>query len=230
LIIASHQPNFIPWPGFFYKLLNADVLVLLDDVQFPLGTSWVNRNRLKNAEGAFWLTVPVWKTGKGKQLIKEVEICNEKDWQRKHYRSLIHAYKNAPYFREHLDFFEQIYQQKWNRLLDLNLTILDYLLAALGIDQRPILSSSLNLTSKGVELLIQICEKLGAHSYIALSTSKNHINEEAFRQRGINVKYIKFKPPIYPQLWGDFLPNLSIVDLLLNCGPKALDIIKKITQ
>jgi hypothetical protein len=216
------------WPGFFYKALHADVLVLLDNVQFPLGTSWVNRNRLKNAKGTFWLTVPVWKKGKGKQLIKEVEICNERDWQKKHYQSFIHAYKNAPYFMDHLVFFSKIYKKKWNKLLELNLTILDYLLDALGIKVETILSSSLGLNSKATELLVQVCKKLNATSYITISMAKSHIKEELFLAHGINVKYLKFKPPVYPQLWGDFLSNLSVLDLLLICGPMSLNIIKQV--
>ncbi|CAD7772664.1 hypothetical protein DMNBHIDG_00630 [Candidatus Methanoperedenaceae archaeon GB37] len=212
---------------FFIRLLNTDVLVLLDHVQFPLGTSWINRNRLKNAEGFFWLTVPVWKKNRGKQPINKVEICNERNWQKKHYQSLFHAYKHAPHFKEHIDFFEKLYQKKWDRLLDLNLVILDYLLNVIGINKKPILSSSLNVNNKGTGLIIEICEKLNANCYVALSTSKSHIDIETFKNKGITIKFLHFKPPVYPQLWGDFLPNLSVVDLLLNCSPKALEIIKR---
>ena len=227
LTSACHQPSFMPWPGFFYKAANADIFVLLDHVQFPLGISWINRNRWKNAQGFFWVTVPVWKKNRGKQSINKVEICNEKDWPKKHYQSLFHAYKKAPYFKEHIGFFERLYQKKWYRLLDLNLVILNYFLNVIGIDKKPILSSSLNVNNKATALIIEICEKLNANCYVTLSTSKNHIDTEAFRSRGIIVKFLHFKPPVYPQLWGRFIPNLSVLDLLLNCGPKALEIIEK---
>lgn len=227
LSVACHQPNFMPWPGFFYKAIKADTLVLLDNVQFPLGTSWLNRNRLKNKGGAFWLTVPVWKRGRGMQSINGVEVCNERDWQRKHYLSLIHAYKNAPYFYEHLDFFKEIFNKKWQRLLDLNLVILKHLLNALGIKKDIILSSSLNINAKGQELLIKICKRLSASYYVSLSTSKKYVGKRLFQRENIDVRFYPFKPMVYPQLWGDFIPNLSSIDLLLNCGDKALAIIER---
>lgn len=217
----------MPWPGFFYKAIKADTLVFLDNVQFPLGTSWLNRNRLKNKSGAFWLTVPVWKRGRGMQSINGVEICNERDWQRKHYLSLIHAYKNAPYFYEHLDFFKEIFNKKWQRLLDLNLVILKHLLNALGIKKDIILSSSLNINAKGQELLIKICKRLSASYYVSLSTSKKYVGKRLFQRENIDVRFYPFKPMVYPQLWGDFIPNLSSIDLLLNCGNKALAIIER---
>ncbi len=227
LSVACHQPNFMPWPGFFYKAIKADTLVLLDNVQFPLGTSWLNRNRLKNKGGVFWLTVPVWKRGRGMQSINGVEVCNERDWQRKHYLSLIHAYKNAPYFYEHLDFFKEIFNKKWQRLLDLNLVILKHLLNALGIKKDIILSSSLNINAKGQELLIKICKRLSASYYVSLSTSKKYVGKRLFQRENIDVRFYPFKPMVYPQLWGNFIPNLSSIDLLLNCGNKALAIIER---
>ena len=226
LSVACHQPNFMPWPGFFYKVIKADILVLLDDVQFPLGTSWLNRNRLKNKAGAFWITVPVLKKGRGLQLINEVEICNERQWQRKHYLSLFHAYKNAPYFYEHLDFFKEIFNKRWKRLIDLNTTVLNYLLDSLGIKKDIILSSSLSIDAKGQSLLIEICKRLGANAYVSLSTAKKYINKDLFQREDIEVRFYPFRPIVYPQLWGDFIPNLSSIDLLLNCGQKALAIIE----
>ncbi|MGA1841971.1 MAG: WbqC family protein [bacterium] len=208
----------MPWPGFFYKVIRADILVLLDNVQFPLGISWVNRNRIKNRSGAFWLTVPVWKKGRGKQGIKGVEICNEKNWQKKHYLSLIHAYKNAPYLSEHMDFFHELYHHHWKGLLDLNTAIIRYLLKALGIEKEIILSSSLNMTAKGQELLIQICKKLDAGCYVSLSTGRKYIDEGLFQREKIRVKFYSYRPVVYPQLWGDFKPNLSAIDFILNCG------------
>jgi hypothetical protein len=96
MMIACHHPNFMPWPGLFFKGMQAEQLVLLDDVQFPLGGSWINRNRLKNDQGELWLTVPVWKRGRSFQRIDQVEICNDENWQKKHLFSLEHAYKHAP--------------------------------------------------------------------------------------------------------------------------------------
>ena len=217
MMIACHHPNFMPWPGIFYKAMQAEQLVLLDDVQFPLGGSWINRNRLKNDQGELWLIVPVWKRGRSFQAISEVEICNEENWQKKQLLSLEHAYKHAPYWDEHSRFFQP----------ELNLEILDYLRLALGIDQPFLLSSTLAITTKGSQRLADICKAQGALKYLTIASSHKYLDEDLFRHHGIQIVYYKYEPPIYPQLWGDFIANLSVSDLILTCGPKSAGLIQK---
>jgi hypothetical protein len=226
-MIACHHPNFMPWPGIFYKAMQAEQLVLLDDVQFPLGGSWVNRNRLKNDQGELWLTVPVWKRGRSFQRIDEVEICNEENWQNKHFLSLEHAYKNGPYWEEHFRFFQEICSKQRQNLLELNLKILDYLRLALGIAQPFQGSSTLAIETKGSQRLVDICKGLGARKYLTIASSYKFLDEDLFRHHGIQIVYYKYEPPIYPQLWGDFIANLSVADLILTCGPKSAGLIKK---
>ncbi|UCG11318.1 MAG: WbqC family protein [Deltaproteobacteria bacterium] len=227
MMIACHQPNFMPWPGIFFKAMRAEHLVLLDDVQFPLGGSWVNRNRLKNDQGELWLTVPVWKRGRSLQRIDRVEICNEENWQRKHLFSLEHAYKHSPYWDEHIGFCRQIYQRAWHRLLELNLTILEYLRIALGLDKPFLRNSDFSIDGRGSHRLVALCETLGARKYLAVYSSHKYLDEELFRRHGIEVVYYKYESPIYPQLWGDFRANLSTFDLLFTCGPKSVEIIRQ---
>jgi len=224
MMVACHQPNFLPWPGLFFKAMQADLLVLLDDVQFPLGGSWVNRNRLKNDQGELWLTVPVWKRGRGLQRINEVEVCEDFDWRRKHLLSLEHAYKNAPFWREHRDFLMEIYQQRWQHLVELNLQILEYFRLCLGISRPFLKSSRFALAGKGSERLASLCQMLAADSYLTVSSSRKHLDEAVFARHGIKVVYYTYTAPVYPQLWGDFRANLSLLDLLLNCGPKSAEI------
>ncbi|HVO83782.1 MAG TPA: WbqC family protein [Syntrophobacteria bacterium] len=226
MILACHQPNFMPWSGLFFKALIADEIVLLDDVQFPLGGSWVNRNRLKNDQGELWLTVPVWKRGRSLQRLDAVEICYDEAWQKKHILSLEHAYKHAPYWEEHGGFFRQIYGERWRRLLELNLAIIDYLRLHLGIDRPSLLSSAFAVTSKGSERLADICRAVGATAYLTIASSKKYLKEEVFHRSGIQLLYYTFEPPVYPQLWGEFRANLSVVDLLLTCGPKSAHLIR----
>jgi len=226
-MIACHHPNFMPWPGIFYKAMQAEQLVLLDDVQFPLGGSWVNRNRLKNDQGELWLTVPVWKRGRSFQRIDEVEICNEENWQNKHFLSLEHAYKNAPYWDEHFRFFQEICSKQRQNLLELKLKILDYLRLALGIAQPFQGSSTLAIETKGSQRLVDICKGLGARKYLTIASSYKFLDEDLFRHHGIQIVYYKYEPPIYPQLWGDFIANLSVSDLILTCGPKSPGLIRK---
>ena len=227
MMVACHQPNFMPWPGFFFKAMQAEQLVLLDDVQFPLGGSWVNRNRLKNDQGELWLTVPVWKRGKSLQSIDRVEICNQENWQKKHLASLEHAYGKAPYWDEHGRSCQEIYHGRWQGLLDLNLTILDYLQTALGIDKPFLRNSTLAIAAKGSLRLVSICKALGASKYFTIASSHKYLDEQLFHLHGIEVVYYKYQPPVYPQLWGDFIANLSVLDLLLTCGPKSAGLIRQ---
>jgi hypothetical protein len=227
MMIACYQPNFLPSPGLFYKAMQAEQMVLLDDVQFPLGGSWVNRNRLKNDQGELWLTVPVWKRGRSLQRIDRVEICNEENWQKKHFSSLDHAYKNAPYWGEHSQFFREMYNKSWRGLLELNLTILDYLRISLGVEHPFLHSSKFASDAKGSQRLVYICQAVGASKYLTVASSHKYLDEALFHHHGIQLIYYKYEPPTYPQLWGDFIANLSVLDLLLTCGPKSGGIISQ---
>ncbi len=171
------------------------------------------------------MTVPVWKKGLGLQRIDEVKICHEGRWAKKHLESLKSAYGKAPYFRDHLEFVEEMFSPSVERLLDLNMEIIRYLIGQLHIDTKIVLLSELRIEARGDQMLIEICKKLGASHFLAQHATKKYLNEGLFEEAGIKLKY--FKPPslTYPQLWGSFIPNLSTFDLLFNCGPKACDIL-----
>jgi hypothetical protein len=225
MILSTNQPYFSPFPGFFYKADRADIFVILDQVQFPLGTTWLSRNRFKNDQGTLWMTVPVWKKGRGLQRIDEVKICREGRWAKKHLESLKSAYGKAPYFRDHIGFVEGMFSSRVENLVDLNMQIIRYLIGQLHIETKLVLLSELKIEARGDQMLIEICKKLEASHFLAQSSAKKYLNEGLFLEAGIELKY--FKPPslIYPQLWGDFIPNLSSFDILFNCGPKARDIL-----
>jgi len=225
MILSTHQPIFSPWGGFFYKLIYSDLFVLLDDVQFPRGTTWINRNRFKNHQGTLWLTVPLWKKGKGLQKINEVKICYEANWQTKHLRSLEMAYGNTPYWNDYCPFWEKMYAQKDPELLHINLQIIEYLKNAFMIPTTIQLSSPLKITCTGNERLIEICQKFNASTYLAQYEAKKFIQEELFSEAGIKVQYFRFHHPTYPQLWGNFLSHLSAWDLLFNCGSRSQNIL-----
>lgn len=225
MILSANQPYFCPFPGFFCKAALSDVFVILDKVQFPRGTTWITRNRFKNDKGALWITVPVWKKGLGLQTINEVRICHERDWARKHLSSLKNAYARAPFFADHLDFLKGVFSEKFENLIDLNLSITMHLMKALGIDTKTLLLSELGITATGTRRLIEVCRRLGSSHYLAQGAARKYLDEKLFRQAGIEITF--FTPPsiIYPQLWGDFIGNLSAFDLAFNCGPKAHDIL-----
>ena len=224
IVISANQPYFFPFVGFFYKAYLSDNFVILDDVQFPRGTTWLTRNRFKNAQGSLRMTVPVIKKGLGLQKINAVRIFHDGRWAKKHLQSLKNAYIRAPYFGEHLNFLEDLFSTKFEKLIDLNLKIIRYLMQQLRVDTNVILSSELGIHSKGDKLLLAICKKLRASQFLMQKAARKYINSDGLSSEGI--KPSDFRPPttVYPQLWGDFIPNLSALDLILNCGPKARDI------
>lgn len=228
MIVSANQPYFAPFPGFFLKAFLSDILVILDAVQFPRGTTWLTRNRFKNERGALWLTIPVWKKGLGFQRIDKVRICPEGRWSKKHLHSLRHAYGNAPYFGDHQGFLEHIFSSEINKLIDMNFAIITYLLSVLQIDTKVIRLSDLGIEAKGDQLLLEICKMTGASHFLAQKPAGKYHNPELFQRKGIQLKYFSAPIPVYPQLWGNFIPNLSVLDLIFNCGPKARELLVKV--
>ena len=225
MVVTTHQPIFLPWPGFFYKALRADALVLLDRVQFPQGRGWMHRNRLKSDQGDHWLRVPIWKAGRGTQLIADVEICYETDWRARHLRSVRELYGHAPYLEAHLAALEEIYGRRHRTLVALNVDLIRHLWCVLGVPAKLYLQSDLDVVGRGSDLLANVCEALKADTYLALSVAAKYVDRRQLSGRRIELALAKFHPPVYPQLWGDFRYNVSALDLTLNCGPKARDVI-----
>ena len=225
MVVATHQPIFLPWPGLFYKALRADVLVLLDRVQFPKGRGWMHRNRVKSDQGDHWLRVPVWKAGRGLQVIGDVEICEERDWRARHLRSLRELYTHAPYLRSHLTALEEIYARGHRSLLAFNLDLIRHLWRALGMPGALYLQSEVGVSGSGTDLLVNICQAMKAETYLASTVSEKYLDRRKLEDGKVELVLTTFHPPVYPQLWGAFRYNLSTLDLLLNCGPKARDII-----
>lgn len=190
----------------------------------------MNRNRIKGSSGTIWLTVPVKKKRRGLQSIRYVEVYNELDWPRKHCLTLLHAYANAPYFEEHFPFFKEIYSKEWNGLIDLNLTTLNYIKKTLRLETQFKLASALGVEGKGTQLLLRICEKSGAKAYLVSQTARKYMDQSQFEDRGVKLLFQKFEPPVYPQLWGEFIPNLSVIDLIFNCGDKTYKILRRFSE
>ncbi|MFC1657119.1 WbqC family protein [Candidatus Moduliflexota bacterium] len=227
MIVCAAQPYFAPYPGFFAKALLSDVLVLLDSVQFPQRTTWMTRNRFKNEQGALWMTIPVQRKGRSFQKIGEVRLAREGSWARKHLKSLRSAYGRAPFFEEHHGFLEDLFSSPAELLLDFNVTVIRHICTGLGMSPRIVLLSELGVSAKEPELTVHICRALGAKVFLAQVPAAKFLDGEALHGAGVGLRLIALHPPIYPQLYGPFITNLSAFDLLFTCGPKALDIIRK---
>lgn len=216
MTIGIHQPEYLPWPGFFNKILKSDAFVILDNVQFSRG-GVQNRNRIKTARGAKWLTVPL--SGHNMITIKDITVDNSRSWSANHFTLLKDAYKNSSHFSELKDFFEDLYlRQKFTKLVDLNLAIIKYLMNYLGLKTQLILASSLKPAGQKTDLLLDICQKTGASVYLSGVGGKKYLEEEKLKKHGVQVTYQNFTYPTHPQQFGAFVPNLSIVDMICNVG------------
>ena len=225
MILSTNQPYFAPYPGFFYKAQLSDCVVILDDVQFPRKTTWITRNRFKNDQGTLWMTIPVRKKGLGLQKISDVRICHAGNWKKKHLRSFQNAYAHAPFLADHMGIMERVLTLAFDRPLDLNLEIIRYIVKYLKIETRLVLMSELGVSGKGESLIIDICKTLGANQYLVQSSAAAYYDPARFKSTGIELVVFKKPDYIYPQLWGDFIANLSALDMMFNCGAKVRDIV-----
>ncbi|MFH1676197.1 MAG: WbqC family protein [bacterium] len=223
--IAILQPGYLPWFGFFDQELSVDRFVLYDDVQYDR-RGWRNRNRLKSPTGPAWLTVPVIQKGKYLQKINEVEIDNDRPWKKKHLGAINSYYKKAPYFNELYPQFEKILSEDRKFLSDLALEIINWLNGIIGIDTPITLSSSLDVKGEGTDRLLDICLKLGASEYYSGAAARHYMELEKFRDAGIGVFFQEYEHPVYPQLHGEFVSHLSVLDLAMVALGEAKRIIE----
>jgi hypothetical protein len=225
LIVAVHQPQYLPWLGYFDKMRRADVFCYLNDVQYKKN-EWQNRNRIKTAQNWQWITVPV--RYRFPEKINEVQINNTTHWSKKHLQALITNYSRAPYFKAYISIFEDIFSKEWELISELNVYLIERLRSVLDIqEKRTVISSDLNLRNDPTDRLIDICKALGADTYLAGQGGVDYMDLERFKKNGLKLIIQEFNHPIYPQLFKDFQPHLSVVDLLFNCGLESMNIIRE---
>ncbi|MBI4654119.1 MAG: WbqC family protein [Nitrospirae bacterium] len=221
MILSVHQPQYISWLGYFDKIYKSDCFVFLDSVQYK-SREYQNRNKIRTKDGWIWLTVPVISKGMHQQKICDVRINNDSDWQRQHRESLRVWYGRAKFFKNYFPFFEKIYTKKWEKLIDLNVCIINYILKALKINTPIYYESELGITTQGTGRIIEICKKIGADVYLSGIGGKDYLEEEKFSQAGIKLEYQNFIHPTYHQQYmgsgNIFLPYMSCIDLLFNEG------------
>jgi hypothetical protein len=225
MIISIHQPNYIPWIGFFYKLLLSDTYIVFDDVQYPRGKDYANRNQIKTNNGKMWLTASVL----GKKDLKpwnQVKI-NNNGWKEKHLSNIKSFYKKSPYFEKYYPMIEKIYNEEYDLLIDFNLDLIVYFLICLDKNIKVELSSNIKTELTGLDKIMYILKNQKATKYISGDGegSKRYIDEQLFKDNNIELIWQNYKHPTYKQLYGKFIPYLSILDLLFNEGPNSKDII-----
>ena len=230
-IVGALQPGYLPWLGFFDQVHHADIFILYDDLIYSK-KSWRNRNRIKGPKGAQWLTVPVL-YGSG-QKIREVRIDSSRNWQNVHFRTLNHCYGKAPFFSRYRDDFFHLYREAmWETLCNLNVHIIRYLLGVFGIRTKLLLSSELGFEKSFLDSdpkdsiptrrIVHFMDRLGAKRFLEGQAGKTYVKEEILEEAGIAIRYQVYRHRSYPQCFGGFIPYLSAVDLLFNCGPDSLE-------
>lgn len=217
-IVVIHQPDFLPYLGFFHRLVQSDLYVVLDNVQFLKGSSrWHNRDKIKTPQGVTWITVGV-KKALQKTNINEILLDTTVDWRSKNLNLIKENYKNAKHFDEIFLYLKSLYDFECCKLLDFNIKSIITLMELFDIKIEMVTASSLNATGKSNDLLVNILKKTKATKYLSGIGAKAYYDPTPFEAANIEVVWQNFNHPVYPQLYGEFIPYLSSIDLLFNCG------------
>ena len=216
--VAIVQSNYIPWKGYFDLISSVDEFVLYDDAQYTR-RDWRNRNRIKTPQGVRWLTVPVKAKGNYHQPIRDIEIDGTR-WAENHWNILTQSYRRADHFREIANWLEPLYLEGVpKRLSDLNRKFIHKICDYLNITTKITDTGEYNLDGDRSERLANICKQSGATHYVSGPSARNYMKTSIFEEEGLNVIWFNYdKYPCYPQLWGDYVSSVSIIDLLFNCG------------
>ena len=224
MIVAVHQPHFLPWLGYLDRMARADLFIVLDHVQFER-RNYQNRTLMLLEGRARWLTVPVVQRSQ-KERIVDKQIDNRADssarhWGHNHFLTLRYAYRHAPFFNLYGAQLQEIFDGRWDSLVELNQTLLDYLREILDIRTPMVRSSTLGVAGRRSELILNLCQSVGADTYLCgMGGCRTYLDREAFARAGIKMEWQDFHHPRYPQC-GDspFTQGLTALDLLFNCGP-----------
>lgn len=217
MILSAHQPAYLPWLGYFDKIARADVFVYLDTVQFEKN-SFINRNQIKTAQGALWLTIPVKTKGHTSASLRTTEIDDTQPWRTKHLKSIEMNYRKAPRFEECFPKIETLIRLPESNLAEYCFQHLQFWLNEFEIDTKIVRSSDLPIDSSKSDLVLDLCRHFSADHYLSGALGRNYLVVDDFEEVGISVEYQEFLHPQYLQLWGDFIPYLSILDVWMNGG------------
>lgn len=220
--IGIHQPNYIPWLGYFRKIALCDIFVFFDNVQMPGGKSYVSRNEIKTSNGRLWLTVPIANRGEG-TLLSDAGIADQR-WPRKHLKTLEVSYAASPWKSLIRDDLAPILEAENTKIADLNCLLIEQIAHLIGLDDvKFVRATELGLQVEGAASIEPILKELGATEYWTGSGagSRRHLDTDRLAEDGIKTGFIADNFPAYPQFHGDFEGNLSVLDALLCVGPNA---------
>lgn len=215
MIVAIHQPDYIPWLGLYYKMAHCDTFVYLDDAQYS-NEAGHNVNIIKTPQGALRLKVPV-EQHLG-DLICNVRTKDSLHWQEKHLKTIQMNYSKARYFKEIFPVFADVISASYTSIAELNMAINEYICNGFGIHPKIMKSSDLSINSVREERVIDITLAVGGDEYLSGNGARAYQVEEHFTARNVKLTYLDYKPIVYKQFWKDFLPCMSAIDYIFNCG------------
>lgn len=229
--VAIVQSSYIPWKGYFDLMHRADELVLLDTVQFTR-RDWRSRNRIKTAQGLVWLTIPVQVKGRYEQTVEQTRVAGG-DWARKHWQTLRHSYARAACFAAYAEQVEDWYRRAADleSLSAINHLFLTGIAGVLGIETPLTWSRDYPDDPDPTGRLLAICRAAGATRYLSGPTAQGYLDERLFERAGVQVEYMDYGGyPVYPQLHGDFVHEVTVLDLLFHEGPRASRFMKSFSR
>ncbi len=234
-MLTAHQPNYLPYPGFFQKLAAADEFLIVDTTQFvkrgPFG--WIHRNRIRTPNGPIWLTLPVLSKGRYSQAIEETEFNPRVDWARKHWKSLEFSYRKAPYWERYAPSLKELYEASWSHLSPFTSAIIGWFLEQLDLHPQVHIASELASSGKSTDYIVKFCQELGATKFLSGKHGRDYLETDSFREAGIELHFQSYSPPQYEAGEEDSSgdnENLSLIDMLFWCGDAAVEWVHNVPE
>ncbi|MFD7102023.1 WbqC family protein [Streptomyces celluloflavus] len=227
MILSAHQPAYLPWLGYFAKIAAADAFVLHDRSRIGR-RNMLNRNRIRTAEGPLLLSVPLSHPDlRAERPLDEVRVVDD-GWRRRHWKAIQMAYRRAPYFDLHAGFLAGYYAREYATLDEVCVPFIDYCAEILGLPRPLLRVSRLGLPPVDRQSIIrELCRALGADTFIAGPHARDYLDRERIEAQGVQVEFFHYEHPTYPQSHPGFVSHLSVLDLLMNCGPQSADVVKE---
>jgi len=219
------QPGYIPWLGFFDQMRRSSVFVYYDDVQFDKH-GWRNRNRIKTPAGPLWLTVPVLHSGRNQPTIIDTLVDQRTPWARKHLKTLRQYYAKAPFLNRYLPELEEMLERSWSHIAALDIAVVELMARWLSLAPSIHRASQLGVGGEKSERLLNFCLHFGVERYLSGNAAQDYLDVDLFARHRVAVEWQNFVHPVYPQLHGAFVPYLSALDLILNCGDDSASILE----
>ncbi len=225
--VAIHQPNYLPWIGFFSKIKYSNYFIILNTAEYPKG-SIINRNKIRTNEGWNYLTIPIGRRLHGTRIC-DIKLPIDKTWMITHWRTIKHHYMKANFFRLHQNFFKNLYQKDFEYLWQINEEIIFYLFGCFGIKVEVKRASELHVNPdlRKTDMVIELLKSVNADTYLSGPSGRVYLDYKKFKQSNIDLKFFEFKHPVYRQRYNGFESTMSAIDLLFNVGSQSCEILEK---